>query len=167
MPYEEQPPPINVFDPNAVRLNDLTDKFYRDQVAQSFVSIRDMLAQGVTQWGFEVVKHLSIVNAAGIAGATALATSTKPIAVAALGSVYWFLCGLVAAIIAMIVIYFVGFAYLRVFNKQFFSVLASTQPISSMKPPPWFWIMIGINWSLCALSLVLFLGGVIHLVSAA
>jgi len=164
----EQPtPPQLPPKPNTVHLKDFTDDAYRDHVAQSFISIRDMLTQGVTQWGFEVVKHFAFINAAGIAGATALATSSKPIAVAALGSVYWFLCGLVAAIVTMIVIYFVGLVYLRTFSQRLFPVLASSQPISAMSPPRWFWVMIGVNWSLGAVSLVLFIGGVIQLVSAA
>ena len=167
MTTEQQPPSQPAFDPSAVRLKDIPDKEYRDHVAQSFLSLRDTITQGATQWGFEVVKHFAIINATGIAGATALATSTKPIAAAALGSVYWFLWGLVAAIVTMVVIYFVGLAYTRVYSRQLFPMLASASPISAMNPPRWLWRLICINWLLGAISLALFFSGVIHIVSAA
>ncbi|HVL08672.1 MAG TPA: hypothetical protein VM512_05885 [Burkholderiaceae bacterium] len=141
-------------------LSDLPDdvqKYLVDMVT----SVGTSLAQGVMTWGFEVVKHLSVINAAGLAGSVALYSS--PAKTAALGALSAFLIGLVLAIIVMVTIYMVGLAYLVVFHKRLMGVLFGAQGIVKLRPPLWFLVVTAINWALVVASIIAFIIGVCRL----
>lgn len=113
-------------------------------------------------WGFEVIKHLAIFNGAGLAGIAAIAQaypSNLTVHRLALQGMHLFISGLMVAIITMVVVFLSGFLYSFGFKKNVMLVLLSIRPLSSLKPPIWFWAMVALNWTLAAVSIGLFFAG--------
>lgn len=123
------------------------------------------LTQGMITWGFEVIKHLAVINAAGLAGATAL-YSAAPAKAAAAAAIPWFLGGLLIAIVTMVSIYIVGFVFAVRYQKEMMQVLANLKPLDAMKAPLAFWVATGVNWLLAASSIAAFVIGLLDLVRA-
>lgn len=114
-------------------------------------------------WGFETIKHLAVINAAGVAGAAALysVTVAQKGAIAALP---WFLAGLIVTILTMWLVYVGGLAYTWSFQKKVMIVLTNQAPITSIKAAAWVWIGVAVNWLAVVGTFGLFLVGVYKLV---
>ncbi|MHB9833839.1 hypothetical protein Q8F57_003270 [Paraburkholderia terrae] len=125
-------------------------------------ALSETLMQGVIGWGFEVIKHLAIFNGAGLAGATAIAQAAGTDVLGhalALKAAHYFVFGLMTALISMITIYFTGIRYLRYFMERSTDIMINVARIDAAKPGRWFWVSIGVNWTLAASSIVLFFIG--------
>lgn len=129
-------------------------KFIADQMK----SLVEIAVNAMGTVGFEIVKHLTIINGAGIAGATAM--STKP---GAENSLPWFCAGMLLSILTMIFIYANGFHYMKhIANKQV-EILFGRADVGDFRASPGFWLRIKITWCIGAFSILSFVVGVLHL----
>lgn len=120
-------------------------------------SASGMLTQAVIDWGLEVVKHLAIINGAGLAGATALYSS--PSKAAALGAMHWFLAGLLIAIGVMATIFVFSFFGSMWFQRKLTMVLCGIEYINALRFPRWMVLSLGIQWLAVAASILAFVQG--------
>jgi hypothetical protein len=125
-------------------------------------SVSDATTQGILTWGFEVIKHLVVLNGAGLTAIVTIAQiSSLPTvshALALRGS-HVFVAGLVIALMSMLTIYATGLLFVRKFTATVLMVSVSTAPLSKLRLTRTFKILIGINWTLAAISIVLFIRG--------
>lgn len=135
---------------------------YREHIAQALTTTSATLTQSVMSWGFEIVKHLAVINAAGVAGATALynVSGAQKGAIAALP---WFLSGLVVTILTMLLVYLGSLLFTWSFQMKVMSVLTNQAPITSLKPPRWALIAVAINWLAVLGTFCVFVAGVYKL----
>lgn len=123
-------------------------------------SLVDVVTQGAMNWGFEVIKHLVVLNGAGLASIVALAQafgSTPRVHVLAVEGAHVFVAGLAVALVAMVSVYFTGLAFVRRMVRSWIQVSASKQPLSVLQLTCGQRAMIGTNWFLAAASIALFL----------
>jgi hypothetical protein len=151
LPPDNQQPFINDLIPEA-----------RDLFSARLRATAETLMEGVINWGFEVIKHLAIFNGAGLAGATAIAQAAGTDLIAhglALKAAHFFVFGLMIALVAMISVYFTGIRYLRYFMVRSTHILLNKARLDAANPGRWFWIAVGVNWTLAGISIILFFVG--------
>ena len=136
---------------------------YREHLVQTLNMASSALIQNVMSWGFETIKHLAVINAAGVAGAAALysVTAAQKGATAALP---WFLAGLIVTILTMWLVYVGGLLYTWSFQRKVMMVLTDQAPILSIKASRRVWIAVGANWLAVLGTFGLFLVGVYKLI---
>lgn len=139
---------------------------YREHFAQLFTATGATLTESVMSWGFETIKHLALINAAGLAGAAAL-YSVPAVQKAASAALPWFLVGLVVTILTMSMVYVGGLIYTASYHRKMMMVLTDQAPISSAKASVWVQSAVGVNWLAVLATLGLFLVGVYKLVCGA
>ncbi|CAM2331472.1 ER membrane protein complex subunit 6 [Ralstonia mannitolilytica] len=139
---------------------------YREHIAQALNMASATLTQTVMSLGFEIVKHLAVINAAGVAGAAAL-YSIAAAQKGAIAALPWFLAGLVVTILAMIVIYAGGLIFTWSFQGKVMMILTDQAPVLSVKAPVWARIAVAVNWLAVLGTLGVFLVGVYKLVCTA
>lgn len=116
------------------------------------------LTKAASQWGFETVKHLVIINGAGIAGATAMLSSPTRSGRAEL-ALPWFFFGMVLALAAIFSIYIVGLRTSYSFRKKVVKISIGESPTSAILPSRWFRFAIYFNWLLSTVSAIAFIVG--------
>lgn len=142
-------------------IHDLNEQA-RTQICQMLQGLSGMLTQAIINWGLEVVKHVAIINAAGLAGATALAASpTKSAAVAAVAP---FLIGLLLAIIVMALIFVFSFVIGLSYQRKLSSFLFGAARASALKPSRWVFVAMLIQWLAVGASIVAFVVGMMRLI---
>ena len=139
---------------------------YREHFARLFTATGATLTESVMSWGFETIKHLALINAAGLAGAAAL-YSVPAVQKAASAALPWFLVGLVVTILTMSMVYVGGLIYTASYHRKMMMVLTDQAPISSAKTSVWVQSAVAVNWLAVLATLGLFLIGVYKLVSGA
>lgn len=125
-------------------------------------SLVDVVTQGAMNWGFEVIKHLVVLNGAGLAAIVALAQafgSTPRVHVLAVQGAHIFVAGLAVALVAMVSVYFTGLVFVRRMVRNWMQVASNKQPLSVLDLTCGQRTMIAANWSLAAASMALFLYG--------
>lgn len=160
---------MNGKEPGPEMFGDLPDeakKIVGDQLA----SLLQTTTTALIGWGFEVLKHLAIFNAAGLAGATALAQAfasdhnAHRLAVAAADA---FIGGLAFSILTMVVVFFTGFAEIGPMARRNIEVMLNVQPLSALKPTRRTWTIVAINWGMATLAIVPFFVGATYLLRIA
>jgi hypothetical protein len=134
----------------------------RTQMSQMLQGLSGMLTQAIINWGLEVVKHVAIINAAGLAGATALAAS--PTKAAAVSAVAPFLVGLLLAIVVMALIFVVSFVFGVWYQRRLSSFLFGVARASAMQPSWWLFAAMAIQWIAVGASIVAFVVGMARLI---
>ena len=144
------------------RMKDIKPE-YREHLAQTLNMASGALTQSVMSWGFETIKHLAVINAAGVAGAAALysVTVAQKGAIAALP---WFLAGLIVTFLTMWMVYVGGLVYTWSFQRKVMAVLTDQAPIVSIKAAAWVWVSLAANWLAVLGTFALFLVGVFKLI---
>ncbi|CAG9177719.1 hypothetical protein LMG32289_03884 [Cupriavidus pampae] len=129
---------------------------------QMLQGLSGMLTQAIMDWGLEVVKHVAIINAAGLAGATALAAA--PSKAEAIVAVTPFLVGLLLAVVVMGVIFlfsfFIGLWYQHRLSRFMFGVGRA----SSLRPSKWVFFAMAIQWLAVAAAIAAFTIGMVRLI---
>ncbi|WNC90942.1 hypothetical protein RI103_06215 [Paraburkholderia sp. FT54] len=136
-------------------------------IGRQLAAVTDAVVQGAMNWGFEVVKHLAILNGAGLAAIVAIAQAANGdlrIHTLALHGAHQFVAGLMIASIAMLSVYISGLFFSRDFTQRTLDVLLGTKPLSRLQPPILYKSMIGLNWILTLMSLGLFFAGSLTIV---
>lgn len=149
----------------SARMKDIKPE-YREHVAQMLNMTIATLTQTVMSWGFEIVKHLAVINTAGVAGAAAL-YSVPTAKNAAFAALPWFLGGLAVTIFAMLLIYTSGVLVTWSLREKVMMALTDQAPIASVKAPAWARIAMAANWFSALGAFALFLVGVCKLVWSA
>ncbi|KVR88734.1 hypothetical protein WK27_11385 [Burkholderia vietnamiensis] len=117
-------------------------------------------------WGFEVVKHLVVLNGAGLAAIVAIGQISGPSVMnraLVLTGAHVFVSGLVVALFDMIAIYVTGLVTVRHFTQRALMFSMGTDPISAMKLPLVNYALIGVNWALALVSMGLFIRGGLYI----
>lgn len=146
-----------------------TEKFLKDlpidaqtAVTRQLASLSDSITQAAMNWGFEVVKHLVVLNGAGLTAIVAIAqisgTSTIDHKLALTGA-HVFVAGLIVALCSMLTIYATGLFFVRSFTKCVLMISIGTKPISALQLSCSNKALIGVNWTLAFISIVLFVRG--------
>jgi len=146
----------------SARMKDIKPE-YREHVAQMLNMTIATLTQTVMSWGFEIVKHLAVINTAGVAGAAAI-YSVPAAKNAAFAALPWFLGGLAVTIFAMLLIYTSGVLVTWSLREKVMMALTDQAPIASVKAPAWARIAMAANWFSALGAFALFLVGVCKLV---
>ncbi|WP_075259303.1 hypothetical protein [Herbaspirillum camelliae] len=121
----------------------------------------DVIFNRTMDAGFELIKHFVAINAAGVAGATAIASALiEPAKLA----IPYFFGGLVVSIMTMLLVYVNGLQITHGMGKRFNAVVNSGAPIGTFKFSRLMWIGIVATWLLGLASILLFLTGAALLV---
>lgn len=122
--------------------------------------------QAALNWGFEVVKHLVVLNGAGLAAIVAIGqisgTSLINRALVLTGA-HVFVGGLMVALFDMIAIYVTGLVTVRHFSRRTLMFSIGKAPISALKLSFRHYALIGINWALALVSIGLFIRGGLYI----
>lgn len=133
---------------------------------RQFASLSDAITQAAMNWGFEVVKHLVVLNGAGLAAIVAIGqisgTSVMNRALILTGA-HVFVSGLVVALFDMIAIYVTGLLTVRHFSRRAFMFSIGTASISALKLSSHHYAFIGTNWALALISTGLFIRGGLYI----
>ncbi|WP_175753879.1 hypothetical protein [Burkholderia ambifaria] len=135
-------------------------------VTQQFASLSDAIMQAALNWGFEVVKHLVVLNGAGLAAIVAigqiLGTSAMNRSLVLTGA-HVFVGGLMVALFDMIAIYVTGLVTVWHFSRRTLMFSIGAAPISALKLSLFHYALIGINWALALVSVGLFIRGGLYI----
>jgi len=131
-------------------------------VTRQLAALSDAATQAAMNWGFEVVKHIVVLNGAGLTAIVAIAqiSGTSPTNhTLALTGAHVFVGGLIVALSSMLTIYATGLFFVRNFTQRVFMVSIGTKPLSALRLSLFSKALIGINWTLAIISIVLFVRG--------
>lgn len=105
-------------------------------------------AEMTNEWALECVKHLAIINAAGLAGAATLAGLGKPIENAdPVTSAKWFIIGLFAAFVCLYMGYDMNMRGMKRFRRRlddFFQGIGTTADFQNLEPVAYKRAMVGV-----------------------
>lgn len=135
-------------------------------VTGQLASLSDATTQAAMNWGFEVVKHLVVLNGAGLTAIVAIAQISGTTAInhkLALTGAHYFVAGLMVALCSMLTIYATGLFFTRNFTQRVLMVSIGTAPISALRLSRFTKALIGTNWALAAISIVLFIRGAFYI----
>ena len=125
-------------------------------------SVSDAVTQAAMNWGFEVIKHLVVLNGAGLAAIVAIAQaygSNARTHTLALEGAHAFVTGLVVALITMVTIYVTGLLFVRSFVRNAMLVTISRLPVSAIRMSCLQKAFVAVNWVLATISGALFCYG--------
>lgn len=123
--------------------------------------IQDVIFTRTMDSGFELIKHFVTINAASVAGATAISSAFAESA--KLATPYFF-AGMVVAIFVMILVYVNGIQISRGLIKRYHLVIYSGAPVNTFKFTRLMWTGIAITWVFSFSSIALFIAGATILV---
>ena len=144
-----------------VFLNDLTESA-QTAVTRQLASLNDTITQGAMNWGFEVVKHLVVLNGAGLTAVVAIAQISGISSINhsfALSGAHAFVWGLIAALCSMLTIYITGLVVVRGFTGNFLNFSLGKGPLSALKLSCFSKTLMGINWTFAIISIAFFVYG--------
>jgi hypothetical protein len=131
-------------------------------VTRQLASLSDAITQTAMNWGFEVVKHLVVLNGAGLTAIVAIAQISGTTSInhaLALTGAHVFVGGLIVALCSMLTIYATGLFFVRSFIQRVLMVSIGTKPLSALRLSRFNKALIGINWTLAVISIALFVRG--------
>jgi aryl-alcohol dehydrogenase-like predicted oxidoreductase len=135
----------------------------QDYIRAFLLDILKVVMEQLLQWALETIKHLIVLNAAGLAGVVAMysATAYAP-KVAATHAGAAFLVGIAIAFAALASGYVTGILTLRSMSRRYGDVIQSrapTQAIAEVANKGY----VALNWLLALASLIAFIVGVARL----
>ncbi|KFG94397.1 hypothetical protein GQ56_0126430 [Burkholderia paludis] len=146
------------------------DRYLKDAPDETQKTVREFLLGMVTavssqlmQWALETVKHLIVINAAGLAGVVAMYGGGYAPKVAATHAGVCFLIGICLAFAALASGYITGFITLRRMANHIADIIASTAPTHVLDGTVNNFFIVA-NWTLSAISLCVFILGVAKLI---
>ncbi|WP_155122392.1 hypothetical protein [Burkholderia ubonensis] len=131
-------------------------------VTRQLASLSDAVTQAAMNWGFEVVKHLVVLNGAGLTAIVAIAQISGTASInhtLALTGAHIFVGGLIVALCSMLTIYATGLFFARSFTQGVLLFSIGKKPLSALRLSRFNKTLIGINWSLVVVSVALFVRG--------
>jgi hypothetical protein len=131
-------------------------------VTRQLASLCDSSTQAAMNWGFEVVKHLVVLNGAGLTAIVAIAQISGTTTInhtLALTGAHVFVGGLIVALCSMITIYATGLFFVRSFTQRVLMFSIGKKPLSALRLSRFHKGLIGLNWGLAIISIALFVRG--------
>jgi len=122
---------------------------------------QDIMFSRTMDFGFELIKHFVTINAAGVAGATAIASASAKKAELA---VPYFFAGMIVAICVMILVYINGIQITSGMMKKYQAILYRGAPVGTFKFSIMMWACIWITWVCGGISIILFIVGAAMLI---
>jgi hypothetical protein len=131
-------------------------------VTRQLAFLSNAITQTAMNWGCEVVKHLVVLNGAGLTAIVAIAQISGISSInhsLALTGAHVFVGGLIVALCSMLTIYATGLLTARSFAKCVLMFSIGTKPLSALRLSCFNKALIGINWSLAVISIAFFVCG--------